>query len=307
MKNFINFNRVVSLALLLIVGGFYQSCKPKEGCNDPNATNYDAEAKRYGECIYKIDDGGVVVPDTAIKVNIVINAMVDGKPFELNKKYTNKLGKELKFTTLKFYMANIKLALQGENKKEIKDIELFDLDTSKPLNPAIPYWNNKTECTMLGSGKFDQIYLGIGVGIEENEEFALNKYPADHPLSGTYTGMAWDWGAKYIFSQIEGMVDSNGNGSIDRPFFFHSGHSSMYRLIMLDFDKTYEFKKSETVNLTLDLDVMNIIDGLRIETDSFGKSHTADLHQRGVSTIVQTNLSRSLSLGKIEVIPAPVL
>jgi len=159
MKNKKHKNRIFQFFLVLIAGLVVNGCKPTGGCNDPEATNYDPGADRYGECIYNIDNGGLdpVIPDSAIKINIEIKATIDGKPLEMNKKYTNKLGKEFELSTLKFYLANVKLAFQASGKREIKDVELFDFDTSKPLNPAIPYWTNKTECVLLGGGKFDQI------------------------------------------------------------------------------------------------------------------------------------------------------
>lgn len=307
MKDLKYKSQIVHLLMVLVAGFVINGCKPTAGCNDPKATNYEADADRFGECVYRIDTGGIIVPDTAIKINIEIKATIGGKPLEMNKKYSNKLGKEFELSTLKFYLANMKLAFQASGKREIKDVELFDFDTSKPLNPSIPYWTNKTECVLLGGGKFDQIYIGVGVGIEENEEFSPNKYPASHALSSTYTQMAWDWKAKYIFSMIEGVVDSSGDGKMDRSFFYHSGHSDMYRLAVLDFDKTYDLKNGETVNIVINLDFLKVLDVLKIETNLEGKSHTGNPEEKVLSSTVQTNLSRSLSIEKIEITPALAL
>ena len=46
---------------------------------------------------------------------------------------------------------------------------------------------------------------------------------------------------------------------------------------------------------------------LKIETNLEGKSHTGNPEEKVLSSKVQTNLSRSLSIEKIEVIPASVL
>ncbi|MBD80715.1 MAG: hypothetical protein CL840_17505 [Crocinitomicaceae bacterium] len=292
---------VFRTAVVAVVGITVWGCNTKGGCNDPLADNYDPSANRYGECVYTIDKEDTVVPESNIPVNIKIEATANGKDFALNEKYTNNDGKEFLMSTLKFYVANLKFAYNGNNKTEFKDIELFDFDTSKPLNPSIPYWNTESKGVVQRLGSYNQLYIGVGVGIEENEEFSPNKYPADHPLSATYTTMAWDWKAKYIFSKIEGRVDSNANGILNRTFFYHSGHSDMYRLVILDLDKTYEIGVNNEVDLELNLDVLKIIDGIKIETSAQGQSHTSTPAQKVLSSAVHTNLSEAISVKNITV------
>lgn len=277
---------------------------------DPLAENYDPEAKKYGECVYSIHRDTSTNPGEGVSFQIVFESKAGNDNFYLNSVYKTKSGRNFSATSLKYYISNVKLANNGENKLYVKDVELINHDTSKSLNPDIPTWDNVATSVVAGEGTFNEILVGFGVDIELNEAFEPNKYDSDHPLSTTYTGMGWGWADKYKFMLFEGNVDSTGDGTVDRSFYYHTGLSDLYRLGVISFDRAYTFNKGDLVTIYLTLDVQELIGDLKIETGLEGRSHTnlAVLDssrnvptQKEISEIIQTNLSRAVTFHKIEI------
>ncbi|MGB0403271.1 MAG: MbnP family protein [Salibacteraceae bacterium] len=288
----------------------FTACNSNTGCMDPNAENYDPEAKKYGECTYLIPTDTVTDPSQGVSFELVFNGKAGSQDFYLNTVYKTLSGRNFSATELKYFVSNVKLANNGDDKILIKDVELIDHDTSQSLNPAIPTWDNKANSVAAAIGTFNELIIGYGVDIELNEEFKPNQYDSDHPLNTTYTGMGWGWADKYKFMLFEGNVDSTQDGNVDRAFYYHTGLSDLYRLGVVRFDRAYTFKKGDVVTIYLTLDVPEMIGDLKIETSEEGRSHTNTavldssrnvLTQKEVSAIIQTNLSRNVTFNKIEI------
>lgn len=292
-------SKLYHLGIVVIGLLAFTSCNKKAGCMDPKAKNYDADAKKYSECIYEIKNDSVVNPIEGVTFKVVFKAMANGKDFYLGEKYMNTDNRGFNSSALKFYVSNVKLAKNDEEKVLLKDVELINYDTTKPLNPDIPFWDNQFEVVVKALGTFNQVYLGCGVDIELNEEFSPNKYAPSHPLSTLYTGMGWAWKDKYKFAVLEGQIDSSRNGTYDGTYLYHTGHSDLYRLAMLKMDKDYEFKAGEKYELELIVDVPKIFDGVKMESSKENFSHTADDEQKAISEVLQTNLAKAISFSKI--------
>ncbi len=286
---------------LLAVG----SCKkPKEGCLDPTAINYDASAEYNSLCIYG-SNASVVPIDTATvpcdtcgpvklhKVEISITPIANGKRFYSGTNYKDDQLRDFQITFFKYFVSNIKLGDKSTVKTGVADIELIDYDTSTFLSATRPIYDHIIEGE-ASAGMYNRIFLGLGVDPIWNEEYSPNDYPSDHPLNATYTNMDWTWETKYKFTSIEGNIDSDADGKYDRAFFMHTGFSDLYRQAIVRTGSEIEVKEGLTTFINLELDIVKVFEGLDIATKQ-GQTHTSGAEQLEFSRTIQTNMSKSIT------------
>jgi|TARA_B110000879_G_scaffold126775_1_gene167107 hypothetical protein len=280
---------------------FLGSCKkPKEGCLDPLATNYDATASYNSICFYS--EKPVVIPiDTPIipsdtnklqKIKISITPMVNGKRFYFGTNYKDEQQRDFQITFFKYFVSNIKLGDRSITKADIADIELIDYDTSTFLSATRPIYDHIIEGEVK-AGMYNRIFIGCGVDPIWNEEYSPNDYPSEHPLNTTYTNMDWTWQTKYKFTSIEGNIDSDADGRYDRAFFMHTGFSDLYRQAIVQAGSEIEVKEGLTTFIELELDIVKVFDGLDIATKQ-GQTHTNGAEQLEFSRTIQTNLAKNI-------------
>jgi len=282
---------------LLVLG----SCKkPKEGCLDPLANNYDATASYNSICIYG-EKPRVIPIDTPIvpsdtnkfqKIKISITPMIDGKRFYFGTNYKDEQQRDFQITFFKYFVSNIKLGDRSITKADVADIELIDYDTSTFLSATRPIYDYIIEGEVK-AGMYNRIFIGCGVDPIWNEEYSPNDYPSEHPLNATYTNMDWTWQTKYKFTSIEGNIDSDADGSYDRAFFMHTGFSDLYRQAIVQAGSEIEVKKGVTTFIDLELDIVKVFDGLDIATKQ-GQTHTSGAEQLEFSRTIQTNLAKNI-------------
>ncbi|MCB0481953.1 MAG: hypothetical protein KDC83_11015 [Flavobacteriales bacterium] len=286
------------LILASIVISILSSCQSKiTGCMDPKASNYDPFAERYGECTYAPDvpvvPGDTTKPKNYGSVKFVFNAEANGKPFSLNENFKDNKNRNFLFSIFKFYVSNVKFVV-GSNKVLVKDVALLDYDTSTPASPGIPRFYSYFESDSVEVGEFSDIYLGFGVDPELNEEYRNTSYPTEHPLNTTYNKMGWGWAGKYIFTMVEGRLDTDSNTIYDESIFWHTGLSELYRFAVIPANGV-KVLKGQTTTVNLKLDVVKLFEGLDIGTFE-GKTHTEEGAPKVVASTFQTNLSRAVSL-----------
>lgn len=173
------------------------ACK-KEGCTDPNALNYSEEAKKDdASCTY------APVEQTE-DVTVHMDHTWDGNDFSLNTAYTHPTtGDELTFTTMKYYVSNIKLKKDdGTWWVEPESYYLVDLSQGEMFTiPNVP------------EGNYTDISYTLGVDSLRNVSGAQTG-----ALSTTH-GMFWSWNSGYIMTKAEGTSPQSSSGS----FAFHLG------------------------------------------------------------------------------------
>ena len=289
--------------VVLISSVVLGSCqKPKEGCLDPTASNYDPSAQYNSLCVYGDKpstpiDTPIVPCDTCNteqlqKIEISIVPMANGKRFYFGTNYKDDQQRDFQITFFKYFVSNIKLGDESVTKTDVADIELIDYDTSTFLGGTRPIYDYTIEGEVK-LGMYNRIFIGCGVDPIWNEEYSPNDYPSDHPLNATYTNMDWTWETKYKFTSIEGNIDSDGDSQYDRPFFMHTGFSELYRQAIVQTGSGIEVKEGLTTYIQLELDIVKVFEDLDITTKE-GQTHTSGAEQLEYSRTIQTNLAKSI-------------
>ncbi len=268
------------LFIPLVAGVVYLAGCQKEGCTDPNAINYDANAKKDdGSCIadttgndvlgcmdststnYNPDatvDDGTCMYDTISTVMLHAHAKLGTADFAFNTEVTNWEGRKMKFTTAQMYVSNFVFH---------KDGGMQMVDDSYLLLKA------GTMMYEVGEIPNDHYHgFGFKVGVDSIANHAdPASWPSEHALSSNNPDHAfWSWNSGFIFIKVEGMVDTTANmdGTANAPFIYHIGTDMLAKDVM--------FTKHEEVNADItyhiNVDYLKLFDGIDLRTDP--DSHT---------------------------------
>lgn len=216
----------------------------KDGCTDPDATNYDAEAKD--------DDGSCAYPG----VMLHFHSKMGTADFAYDTEVTNWEGRKMKFTTAQVYLSGF-FYHNDDGKTMIED----------------SYVLAKPETMMYEIGEVPSAHyhgFGFSVGVDSaSNHMDPASWPSDHALSSNNPDHAfWAWNSGYIFIKVEGVMDSTAamNGTTNAPFIYHIG-MDMFRNDLM-FTQHQDVDGDVTMNVEFDfLELFNNID-LRTDPDS---------------------------------------
>lgn len=234
--------------LFLLVSSliFMSSCKKDEKINDP-----EPEA-------------------TTGTVEIRFNPTINGSTFQMNQEFVGPNNLKMRYETFKFYLSQIQLS-NGTSILGSKDVALIDFALS-----------NNSFTFEASEGVINQIHFGVGLNKDlngtNNPNFTPTIYPNDHPLS-IYKGMYWTWASGYIFSMLDGRIDTSAtqNQEPNYTFFYHSGLDTLYASHSIAGFNSAVVKGQKTIiDLKIELnDVFrNDSDTINMKEDYF--THTSD-------------------------------
>lgn len=178
---------------------FLSSCK-KEGCTDPTALNYSADAEK--------DDGTCTPAPTSGSVTIMLeHTWADsGLDFELGTEYVHPTTNDsLTFTTLKYYISNFKLK-KDDGTWWTQPDSYYLVNLSDPAS---------TMLTISGipMGNYTEVSYVLGV------DSTSNVSGAQTGALSTTNAMFWSWNSGYIMVKAEGTCPQASSGS----FVYHLG------------------------------------------------------------------------------------
>lgn len=171
------------------------------------------------------DDAALPVKSD-LKVNFV--ATYDNKPFVFNRVEGYEFGSFIQFSKLDFFISDLQLVAADSNQL-LKEIGFLDFSTisGDPLTAA----NGLTwTCKDIPFKNFTGIKVGIGV------KPSINKTtPADYSSSDPLSNLELYWAGwkSYIFSRLEGKMDTVSDGRFATGISYHSGLDENYREITL--------------------------------------------------------------------------
>lgn len=195
---------------------------------------------------------------------------MNGEAFSVNQNFVGPNGLRMRYETFKFYLSDIQLQ-NGSTILGSKDVVLVDFSLS-----------DKTITLESAPGTIDQLTFGVGVKQSLNgtadPDFNPAAYPMDHPLS-VYSGMYWTWASGYIFSKLEGRIDTSAAQNQDPiySFFYHSGIDTLYSTHSIS-NINAEVVKGQKTSINLKLEVNDVFktssDTINMVQDYF--THTTD-------------------------------
>jgi len=250
----------------------------KEGCTNPTALNYDADATRDCCCEFP----------TKAKLKIKFHHRVNGNPFAYSQSFDNGSGRMFDITLARFYMSNITLHRASGNFK-------FTDDTCTTNHFLLVTPDQQT----YDVGEFDPgSYTGISFTVGVDTVVNKTVYPAEKCVVTT-TGhvlqnsdMHWGWNMGYIFLKLEGHADTTdvADGTLDGVMVYHTGTNPLARTAMVDYN--FSGVKEGTVTLDIIADYGALLNGIDLANDY--RSHT-DPPRLDVAIQVMNNASGMFS------------
>lgn len=159
--------------------------------------------------------------DDHVPVELRIVPKFGTSDLRLGTRYVSAANDTIRFSTIKFYLSEIKLIDTTGSEHEIEGIYMVDLEDSAFTA------NGYISIDVEGDpGFYRGIRFSVGVPTDQNHRDAATQ---QSPL-GPNSGMYWTWNPGYIFHMIEGSVDSAGS---QRSFFYHLGEDIRKTTIQL--------------------------------------------------------------------------
>ena len=190
----------------------------------------------------------------------------------LGSDYAYEGGVDVKFQLFQFFISSVKLIDQSGNiGPEVKDVALISFEGINTIDSS----RQGVSITIpdLPIGDYQGIQLGIGVNNALNST-QPKEYAIGHPLSTHY----WDAANSYIFTKIEGVADTNNDGTYEQKLTFHIGGDPRYREVNFDQPLSLATNASTTVGFTVDVrDIFVGNDGTYIDFNEMTQIHNGDM------------------------------
>lgn len=258
MKTKLPYLMILVAFLATVVSG----CK-SEGCTDPTAINYDPEATESSDdCSY---------PNLMLHFHPVVGA--DDLSFD--NTYTIG-GVAVKFSVVQFYVSAAAVSSEaGFDENE----DTYLLVKAGQMNYSVGE---------ITAGAKETLRFSVGIDSVTNHADPT-LYDADHPLALQSPSMHWSWDNGYQFIKIEGMVDTDADGTPDAEMEFHIGKDSNLRTISLDISQSADM---EMFMVNVEYDLAALFAGIDLSTDFI--THTGDFPD--LATKVIANVPTTFSI-----------
>lgn len=238
------FSAIQMLLLLGLVSILATGCK-KEGCIDPNAINYDPDAKD--------DDGSCQYNESKLMMHF--HPKAGSADFAYNTTYAVN-GRNIKFTRAQFYFSGLKLETDVGGELAVDKYLLVNAAT------------HMYEIGAVTPGHYHGLEFNVGVDSVANHSDP-STYAADHALSNMNDNVKhWSWNSGYIFIALEGMVDTSaaGTGNPDVDFQMHVGTDNLLRMAHIH-GNHFDIESGQNYTLELEWDILRFLDGVNLQSD----------------------------------------
>lgn len=197
-------------------------------------------------------------------VNMMFEYKVGDEAFEAGKTYTIG-GTAVQIDIANFYVGGITfMPEEGDGGAPVSVDGKYLLVTAN---------SGAQEVTTLETGHWHEIEFFIGVGPEENSqsEEDYTTRPADDPLAIQSPPMHWNWNTGYRFVRIDGMVDTDGDGTVETLMELHLGTDPFLTNLSYTIHKDVE-EGANMVHFQFDLE--KAFEGIDLRTEH--ETHTGD-------------------------------
>lgn len=235
-------SKMAILTMAVIFSVFFTGCK-KDGCTDPTAINYDPEATESvdASCDYPV-------------ISLDIESVVGSEPFAFNQVYQIG-GVATTFTTAQFYLSEV--GVESEGVSEVPGGHLL-----------IKADQSLYEVGQITAGQKQMLSFAVGVDSANN---FLDPTTAEEPLNLQAPSMHWNWNAGYIFIRIEGLVDTDSDGTPDSTLELHVGGLPQYTPVMVEVNHSADAVDSR---IPIKVDFAKFLEGIDLANDNV--THTMD-------------------------------
>lgn len=218
-------------------------------------------------------------------------ATYDGAPLVMVQDYAYNDTLDILFQKFNFYISNLILLEEGsEKEREVLEIDFVEFDAIDDLAKAALGFVVLMEDLPAHSYKGLKLGLGVPASLNATQE---SDYPDSHPL-GKASHYWSGWGS-YIFTMINGKVDSDGDGQFDdSSVLYHTGSDDSYRT--KEIAHQFRVEEGETTKIVLEVDLHKLFldtDGVHY-IDIIANPATHDITNKTITNLVMDNFRDAL-------------
>ncbi len=203
-----------------------------------------------------------VLANAQTSIDVNLNHTYNGNAFELDKVIETP-DYDFKITRFQYYLSNFSLVHDNASETIIDDSYLL-VDASN---------NNYTLNDVTGVTNIERVKFHYGIDETTNHaDPALQ--PANHPLNYQSPSMHWGWAGGYMFAVVEGVVDTDKNGTFETGFDFMPVADKYYTLVDLP---TIDAINSNKLLLNIDVRIDKWLEGFDLATVGINHGQSSTL------------------------------
>ena len=195
------------------------------------------------------DDDGTIDGTGNLEINFL--ATYDDEPLVFNKTYQYVDDQQIQFDVSEFYISD----MQMEGPVQLILADIFNLDYSIVSgDPGNAEAGITITFTDIPEGVYSNLEMGIGVSPDLNSQ-TPSDFPSGHPLRDESN--YWQPWSSFIFSKLEGQLDSLGTDNFDLTYVYHSGKDELYSTITKGI--TVDIESGRTTRMTFTIDHKDLL------------------------------------------------
>lgn len=162
--------------------------------------------------------------------------------------YTYPSGQKMTFSRFSFFLADVKLK-NASGSVGIHDISYHNLTNS---HTGATQAANGYDYTIGGvkPGSYNSIQFTLGVPKASNDKTPAD-FSNDHLLSNQ--AEYWSGWKSYVFTKTEGLIDLDGDGTLESGYALHTGANESLRTIELPANIVIEEDKETGLTIIIDV------------------------------------------------------
>ena len=162
--------------------------------------------------------------------------------------YTYPTGQKMTFSRFSFFLADVKLK-NASGSTSIHDISYHTLTNS---HTGAVQAANGYDYTIknVNPGAYTSILFTLGVPKASNDKTPAD-FSNDHVLSNQ--AEYWSGWKSYVFTKTEGLIDFDGDGTLEAGYALHTGANEALRTIELPANIVIEEGKEAGLTIIIDL------------------------------------------------------
>ncbi|RZM24945.1 MAG: hypothetical protein EOO88_21070 [Pedobacter sp.] len=169
-------------------------------------------------------------------LTISFNHLFKGQKLDFTQEFTNSHGEKMKFSTLNYFISNIKLT------KKDGTSYIVPQDSSYFLVKESEMQSKQINLKQIPKGEYSAITFTVGVDSLRNT-MDIAKRTGALDVGGIAKGMYWIWNSGYIFFKLEGTSPSAPDQQKNK-FAYHVGGFGGYNSRTINSIRTKEFVAS---------------------------------------------------------------
>ncbi len=217
------------------------------------------------------DDTAILPEPEVADVSLTFKTMFGDNELDFNTTVYDYEGMEMTISKFDFFISNVALYKNVEGALDPEQTELFEID-------FLDFTQNNNSVTIeslnVPVGEYDGIVFSIGVPSDLNAQ-QPGDFSVTHPLGITNVGHHWAAWDSYIFSKVEGRLDTSGNQDYVN-FSYHPGTDALFsNKIEKGISINLVAGQQKTINFEIDLENI-FVSGGALDIEMYPDSHSPD-------------------------------